>query len=265
MQRNTPKTALVLAFVLVTLLAWTAPTLEAQISRVRRFSIGLYGTYGMDMHNANFLDLPTVPVFTPRTGGTNEPAAFSNTSAWNPAFGLVMEYMLDERFGVGLRGGYATQNATLKTTATYRVGRDDGSFTDATSEYAITTDYQVINIEPMANYNVWEGLSVHAGVRLSFMTKTNYSQVETLISPSDGSFYSGTTPIRTRNSTVGAMPSATTFAVAPFAGLSYAIPIIDRLTVHPEVFYSFGIMPVVTDLKWTVNSLRPGLSVKYKF
>jgi hypothetical protein len=31
------------------------------------------------------------------------------------------------------------------------------------------------------------------------------------------------------------------------------------------VFYSFGIMPVVTDLKWTVNSLRPGLSVKYKF
>jgi hypothetical protein len=167
---------------------------------------------------------------------------------------------------VGLRGGYATQNATLKTTATYRVGRSDGTFADATSEYSITTDYQVINIEPMVNYNIWEGLYVHAGIRLSFMTKTNYSQVETLIAPSDGSFYSDTTTIiRTRNSTSGAMPSATTFAVAPFAGLSYAIPIIDRLTVHPEVFYSFGIMPVVTDLKWTVNSLRPGLSVKYKF
>lgn len=117
----------------------------------------------------------------------------------------------------------------------------------------------------MVSYNVWEGLSVHVGVRLSFVNSAKYYQVETLLEPSDGSFYSGTTVFRTRNSSTGDLPNANTFTVAPFAGISYAIPIIDRLTVHPEIFYSFGLMPVVKDLQWSVSSLRPGLSVKYKF
>lgn len=265
MQRNTFKTALFLAFALTLLSAWTAPTLEAQSVRTRRFSLGLYGAYGLDMHNVNFLDLPNVPIFTPRTGGTNEPTAFSSTNAWNPAFGIVMEYLIDDRLSVGLRANYATQNVRLATRASYRVGRDDGTFANAVSEYTINDTLQMIGVEPMVSYNVWEGLSVHAGVRLNFVNSAKYYQVETLLEPSDGSFFSGTTPFRTRNASTGDLPNANTFTVAPFAGISYAIPIIDRLTVHPEVFYSFGIMPVVKDLKWSVNSLRPGLSVKYKF
>lgn len=264
MQRNTFKTALFLSLALVVLLAWTAPTAEAQGSRPRRFSLGLYGTYGMDWHNANFLDLPTVPIFTPRTGGSNEPPAFTCTNVWNPAFGITMDYLIDERLSVGLRAHYATQNARLTTRATYRAGRGDGTFIDATSEYAISDSVQIIGVEPMASYNVWEGLSVHLGVRLNFVLSAKYYQDETLIDPADGSFFPNGT-FRTRNISTGDLPNATTFLVTPFAGVSYAIPIIDRLTVHPEVFYSVGLMPVVKDLKWTVSSLRPGLAVKYKF
>jgi hypothetical protein len=265
MNQNTLKTALRLVAVAVILFAAATERSEAQGGRPRRFSLGLYGSYGMDMHSANFLDLPNNPVFTPRTGGTNEPGPFTGTTSWNPVVGIVMEYLLDERLSVGLRAHYATQNARLTTRANYRVGRDDGTFADATSEYAISDSIQIIGLEPMASYNVWEGLSVHLGVRLNFATSARYNQSETLIAPADGSFFGGTTPIRTRNVTVGDLPNANTFTIAPIVGLSYAIPIIDRLTVQPEVFFSYGLMPVVRDLQWTVNSLRPGLAVKYKF
>ncbi|MFK0732970.1 MAG: hypothetical protein ACIWVG_17765, partial [Gloeotrichia echinulata HAB0833] len=169
---------------------------------------------------------------------------------------------------VGLRGGYATQNARLTTRSTYRVGRSDGTFDNAPSEYAISDTVRMISLEPMVSYNVWEGLSVHLGVRLNFVNTAKYYQVETLLSPSDGSFFpipTGGSPVTTRNISAGDLPNANTFTIAPFAGVSYAIPIIDRLTVHPEVFYSLGLTPVVKDLQWSVNSLRPGLSVKYKF
>lgn len=267
MNQNTFKTVLCVAFALVAFFATAADT-EAQIVRQRRFSLGLYGAYGLDFHNVNFLDLPNAPVFTPRTGGSNEPAAFSNTTTWNPAFGVVLEYLIDERLSVGLRGGYATQNTRLTTRSTYRVGRSDGTFDNATSEYAISDTVGMISLEPMVSYNLWEGLSVHVGVRLNFVNSPKYYQAETLLSPSDGSFFpipTGGSPVTRRNISAGDLPNANTFTIAPFAGISYAIPIIDRLTVHPEVFYSLGITPVVKDLQWSVNSLRPGLSVKYKF
>jgi hypothetical protein len=240
-----------------------APTLEAQSSRPRRFSMGLYGAYGLDMHNANFLDLPTRPIFRPRTGGSNEPGPFSNANAWNPAFGLTMEYMITQELGIALRGHFAFQNARLTTRSQYRVGRADGTFDNGISEFAIETDVQMIGLEPMAQYNIWEGLFVHLGARLNFVTRIDYLQYESLIAPDDGGFFPNGS--RTRNTSSGELPEATKFSIAPIVGLSYAIPIIDRLTVHPEVFYSFGLFPVVGQLAWTVNSLRPGLAVKYKF
>ena len=240
-----------------------AQTLEAQSSRPRRFSMGIYGAYGLDMHNANFLDLPTRPIFRPRTGGSNEPGPFSNANAWNPAFGITMEYMVTQELGIALRGHFAFQNARLTTRSQYRVGRDDGTFDDGVSEFSLETDVQMISLEPMAQYNIWEGLFVHLGARLNFITQIDYLQYESLIAPEDGGFF--TNGSRTRNVSSGELPEATKFSIAPIVGLSYAIPIIDRLTVHPEVFYSFGLFPVAGELAWTVNSLRPGLAVKYKF
>ena len=264
MNRNTLKTALGIALIAISIAVFAADA-EAQSLRPRRFSLGLYGSYGLDMNNIDFQDLPTAPIFTPRTGGTNEPSPFTSTNAWNPAFGLVMEYLIDDRFSVGLRANYATQNARITTRANYRVGRSDGTFADAVSEYVISDSVNVIGLEPMASYNVWEGLSVHLGVRLNFVLSAKYYQAENLLEPSDGSFFEGTTPIRTRNIRTGDLPNANTFAIAPLVGVSYAIPIIERLTVHPEVFYSFGLTPVVKDITWTVRSLRPSIAVKYKF
>lgn len=242
---------------------------EAQIQRPRRFSIGVYGGFGADLNVANFLELPTSPVFSPRTGGTNEPAAFAGaTTIGTWAAGIVMEYQITDQLNVGLRGAYSVQNSSLLTRSTYRVGRSDGTFDDGSSEFSLVSNVQAVALEPMAGYNLFEGLYVHLGARVNFATGSSYAQKETLITPTDGSFSPNSTT-RVRNERTGALPALNNITVAPLVGVSYNINVIDRLVVSPEAFFSYGIMPFVTDLPsgstWTAHSVRVGVSAKYKF
>ena len=129
-------------------------SMEAQIQKPRKFSLGVYGGFGADLNNVNFLELPTSAIFSPRTGGTNEPAAFGgNTAIGTFSAGIVMEYQLTDQLSVGLRGGYSTQNAALRTTSAYRVGRSDGTFDDGSSEFLLNSAIQFISVEPMVGYN----------------------------------------------------------------------------------------------------------------
>lgn len=252
----------------VLLMCFGAVSSEAQIQRPRKFSLGVSGGFGVDLTNANFLELPTVPIFSPRTGGTNEPTAYTGgTSIGTWAAGIVMEYLITDQLSVGLRGAYSVQNSNLLTRSNYRVGRSDGSFDDAISEYSLAASIQSIALEPMVGYNIVEGLNVHLGARLNFRIGSSYSQKETLIAPTDGGFTLA--GARVRNERTGELPKVTDLTVAPMLGLSYNINATDRLVISPEIFGTFGLMQLVTDLpsgsSWTAHSARLGVSAKYKF
>ncbi|TAE27266.1 MAG: hypothetical protein EAZ92_09570 [Candidatus Kapaibacterium sp.] len=243
-------------------------TAEAQIPKPRKFSIGVSGGFGADFGSANFLELPTAPIFAPRTGGSNEPAAYAgatNIGTWSA--GIVMEYLVTEQLSVGLRGAYSVQNSNLLTRSNYRVGRSDGTFDDGTSEFTLNANIQSVAIEPMVGYNIVEGLNVHLGARVNVTVGSAYTQRETLIAPTDGGFF--TTGGRIRNERTGTLPNVSSVTIAPMAGLSYNINLTDRLILTPEAFFAYGIMPLVSDLPqnsvWTASSARAGVSVKYKF
>jgi hypothetical protein len=243
-------------------------TAEAQIQRPRKFSIGVYGGFGADLTQANFLEMPTVPLFSVRTGGSNEPAAFNNaTTIGTWAAGIVMEYQVLEQLSVGLRGSFSVQNSNLLTRSNYRVGRSDGTFDDATSEFGLNATVQSVALEPMVGYNLFEGLYVHLGARINFAVGSSYTQQETLVAPADGGFF--TTGGRVRNQRSGTLPGINNTTVAPMAGLSYNINLTDRLVLTPEAFFAYGLMPFVSDLPststWTAHSARAGISARYKF
>ena len=155
--------------------------LKRKLLRTRRFAWAVNGTYGLDMHNVNFLDLPMCRYLRRAMAGTNEPTAFSSTNAWNPAFGIVMDYLVDDRLSVGLRGIMLRRMFDWLREPKLSGGRDDGTFAIAVSEYTIDDTVKTIGVEPMVSYNVWEGLSVHVGVRLSFVNSAKYYQIGNLV------------------------------------------------------------------------------------
>jgi hypothetical protein len=243
-------------------LAQSQTEMRTESRSTGKLSLGVFGAYNLNLHNASFLELPAAPLFTPRTGAPYEPAAFGSTSGGGLALGALLMYDLTEEMALSLRLGYGTHDASFRTTSTYPVGRADGTSADATSEYTLNTSIAAFSIEPLFSYRVVAGLQVYLGLRLSALTSTTFDQRETLLAPTDGGFDAMRS--RTRNVQSGALPQAQTLWISPVAGLGYDIPLGTSLTLSPEVFYSLGLTQVVQNVNWNVSTLRGGISLRYR-
>lgn len=243
--------------------AWNLAFSQTEAARQSgKLSLGAFGAYNLNLHNANFLELPSAPIFTPRTGAGYEPTAFTGSNSGSVALGALVMYNLTDEMALSLRLGYANHDAAFRTTATYPIGRADGTTADATSEYTLNTSIGALSVEPLFSYRIVAGLQAYLGVRLSLLTGNSLDQRETLISPSDGGFTSDRN--RTRNLQSGAIAQVQTLWVSGVAGLGYDIPLNDALVLSPEVFYSLGLTQVVQGVNWNIHTLRGGVSLRYR-
>jgi opacity protein-like surface antigen len=271
---------LVLAFALaLTATMATAQTTTEQITSTpaaqqpRKLSLGVYGAFNLDQHTANFTDLPgdvANAVFYPRTAENPGPGNFTGGSASGVAFGIVGEYKLLPELSVGLRVSYAEQRTQFRTTYSQAYGvlnsagdrLIDGT---ATSEYLLQTAIAVLGLEPLASYNVWDNLSVYLGARVGLALSGKFNQSENIVSVTAGGVnYNNNSKTRNKRDGVD-LPDLQTVQVSGVVGLGYEIPVTPRFVVAPEAFYSIGFLPVIKNLSWNVNTLRAGVSLKYKF
>jgi hypothetical protein len=163
----------IFCLVLVLAASWTIAFSQTDGRQSGKLSIGAFGAYNLNFHNASFLDIPTVPVFTPYTGAPYEPVAFGNTSNGGAAFGAVVMYNFTEELALSLRLGYGGYDALFRTTATYPVGRTDGTTADATSEYSINASIGALSIEPLVSYRIVAGLQAYLGVRMNVIANNS--------------------------------------------------------------------------------------------
>src|SRR5437764_390181 len=68
------------------------------------------------------------------------------------------------------------------------------------------------------------------------------------------------------NAQSGKIPDANKFATSLLGGVSYALPLnkSNSLYAVPELYYSFGITPIVKNISWSVNQLRGGIAILYE-
>ncbi len=241
----------------------------------RKWTLGVYGNYSLNQHSADFADLPGTTgglinaIFSPRTStsptdpnvtNTFGPPNFKGVNSSSVAFGALLELRASSELSVLLRVGYAKQDASFKTSYTQQGGRANGTAVDLTSEYTLDTKLSSFEITPMLGYKVVDELSVYAGLRIG-LTSGTFSQKETLVAPSDGTFENGT---RERNVISGDLPNFTSLQLAGVVGLGYDLNIADRLVLTPEAYYSLGLTQVIKDLTWKVNTIRAGVALKYR-
>jgi hypothetical protein len=252
----------IFCFVFVLTASWTMAFSQTDGRQSGKFSIGVFGAYNLNFHNASFLDIPTVPVFTPRNGTSYEPTAFGNTSNGGAAFGALVMYNFSEELALSLRLGYGGHNALFRTTSTYPVGRTDGTTVDATSEYSINASIGAFSIEPLVSYRIVAGLQAYLGVRVNVVANNSFDQRETLIAPTDGGFDQNRN--RSRNIRTGTIPQLQSLWFSGVAGLGYDIPLSEALILSPEAFYSLGLTRIVQGINWNINTLRGGISLRYR-
>ncbi len=215
-----------------------------------RPAYGVFGNYNLNSFNADFRSFPGVPSCCP---------LYQDGTGTGVSVGGLFEIPLSDAFRLALRAGYSSRSGSMSRTENTTVaGNLPGVF-----EHQVDASIADLGVEPLAQYNPFASLWLNLGGRVAFVSTKQFSQKETVVSPTNGIFSSGSS--RRNVVTDQAIPDGSSLFAALIGGVSYDLPINSKKTLilAPEALYSFGLTPVVSGLSWNSNSLRLGIALKY--
>ncbi len=211
---------------------------------------GIYGNLGLVSHSADFRAFPGVPNCCPK---------FQSGSGTGMSFGVLYDLPIASAWWLSLRVGYQDYSAKLTTREPELFsGGIQGEF-----EHRVTTTLSSLGLETMMHFAPVRNLRIGAGLRVASVLSKEYSQVEVIVAPADqGVFSNGKS---TRNDTSGTIPNANALAMNLLAGVSYELPLNATSTFFlvPEIQYSLGMLPIISDYDWQANALHLGIAFKY--
>ncbi len=225
-----------------------------------RSKYGIFGNLGYNMHTADFSKVPDCPSCSP---------GYRDGNGFGFALGLAYELPFSPMFALELRLSYYDFSAKLTrdeaTTVIQASSPVSGTF-----QHSFDATLNSLGLEPMLKVQLFDNFYLNAGLHLGMMLTKNFTQKEEITSPKGATFLDGNTDtgIPVRNNISGELKNTPSMYIAPLAGLSYQMPMNKQKTllIEPEIYYTFGLSKIVSnDLvsKWSANSLRFGLALKY--
>jgi outer membrane protein OmpA-like peptidoglycan-associated protein len=217
---------------------------------------GLLVGYNYNYHATDFRTLPGVPSCCPK---------YENGSGSGFYAGGIFDYPLNYLMQVTARITYSQMYAKFYAYEETPVLLD-GKEAIGEFEHYVDTKFSDFGIEPLFTYKPWNNdLGIHAGFRLSFLTSSDYYQIEKITKPADrGTFLDGRTY---RNQNYGTLSDSLNNVQFSFKlGVSYKLPFNKQhsLFVVPELFYTYHFNDLVQGRKWQVHQFSIGVSVKYR-
>lgn len=233
---------------------------NAQEKEYTNYSVQLGLYLNGNIYSGSFTALPDVP---------NCCTEFSSAFALKPAFSFGFEYdfgklLFEKKTSYILKLTYQNLSADYKENE--YIGnriRPDG-FDKIYADYILEPEITNIATEHILAWNIIEDvpLDILAGVQLGFNIKTDYYQVEKLVSPKDVSFdENGSKSI---NESSGKIPSASAFYAALSLGLRYKAYTSSGIDFMPEIQFNYGLTKPVSSIDWSISSLRAGVTMSYR-
>jgi outer membrane protein OmpA-like peptidoglycan-associated protein len=230
----------------------------AQPSDDERMKVGVFGHARLNLHVADFRQLPGVPCCGP---------GFDGGSGLGLGIGALVDLPLSERWMLQVRGMYASLGGDL-TVDEQRTVNLFGEAVPGVFRHTIDASIGAVGIEALIGYHPVQRLTIGIGPTLLLPITTTYTQTEEIIEPSVGGF-DFRAQQRSRTIGSGDLPSTTRLQLAATLQASYDIPLdaAHHWFLTPEFGASLAFINVVdfTDdaSSWKVHGLRGGLAVKY--
>lgn len=223
---------------------------QAQTSNLWR--IGVTGHVGVNIHDANFRELPNIPCCSP---------GFSGGSGFGWDAGLLVRAPLAERWFVDLRGGIMSLDGTMSVDEERTVNLF-GEATDATFRHNLESSILTLRIDVLGAYRLTKRFSLLLGPTFVLPVSATVDQREVLVLPETGTFENGQ---RERLTASADIPDVTSMLPVITLGASYDISLDDdeRWNVSPEILLSYALTDVTSAVPWTIHPLRGGVAVSY--
>jgi len=222
----------------------------------QRQSYGLFGGINFNQHSADFSgkDWEGFPNCCP---------GFENGLGLGYNFGLLYSLPLFENWDLNLRLIFIDYSALLSKEEPITLPKTDGTSYLGTFEHTVDASLSSAAFEPFFTYRSTDQLFIHLGLRTGIVLTKSFTQKEAITDPDWGVFVDSQS--RERNKRSGDIPNASALDLSLIAGLSYSLPLSNSYEwfLEPELYYHYGLLPVVSGLSWNATSLSGGLAIKY--
>jgi hypothetical protein len=258
-------TTIVCALLLTSAGVWAQTTAEKQLS------FGVFAGAGINLHNANFPEFPSAPIYTPRIGAGSEPANFSGASKAGIVVGGLVEYKFSSQWALQGRVVYADRSGNLTTSENIVIGLNtpiNGStIVNAQSNYTIESKLATLNIEPTLVFMPLSevGLRIIGGVGLNLLIGKSTTMTEALVLPAGvvaGFADAGGGQYTTSRTLLsGDLPGASSMIFTVNAGVGYDITV-GSVVITPELTGSL-MAGNFADVSWNAPALRFGVGARF--
>ena len=217
--------------------------------------LGLALGLGLNMHSADFKQLPNVDNCCPK---------FESGSGSGFSMGLSFEHYFSSKWSTELRLNYQQQDATLVASETFSAFNTSTQTTgNAEIEHRIATQLSTIGAEAMLRFQPARVWYLSAGIRVAQLSSISFQQVEQLKS-SDWIFVD--TQHSTRNEHSGDIAAINHLQTMLQLGTEFDIPLNKSrsLMLSPEVQYQLSLSQLVQNVSWSASALRFGVAFRYR-
>ena len=213
---------------------------------------GAFAGIGLGFHSASFAELPGVPSCCP---------GYREGTSWMPSLALLADYNFNDQYSAEMRLGWAVQNGTITRRQIAGNALAGSQTVDALVDHNLEVDLSNLNTDLGLRYHHADNWPwFEAGVQLAWSLGGNFKQDETLVEPVNAVFDDGRA---IRNERSGSIADLTAVRLGLQAGLSWELPVAERLSLAPTVRYTWHPQNVVKGLDWTINTLEFGLALRF--
>jgi outer membrane protein OmpA-like peptidoglycan-associated protein len=225
--------------------------------------IGLFGSYGINYHNARFDALPGTENLTDTMFGGGGGLGFTISG--------FFEKPLSHSFSLAARGSFTQADGTFRSSTETFFSTATGELVIGRFDNVLATRINTITADPLIAWHPFFGVSVYAGVRLGVSFGT--ASLTRAITEETGEItFAQNGKRELPQFTDSVMRSFFLPQIGATIGASYAIPLNPQETffLAPEVWYTHGLTPQVGTWNdgsegnfWNVHYLRGGISFRY--
>ncbi len=221
------------------------------------YKIGIYGGYNINMHSANFRELPGFP---------NCCSGFTSGSGGGFNFGGLYETKINDKLDFSLRLGISVLDASLSltkaigSTLVKDVNNPNGAEPKSVMvNYSIDSYLQLFNINPMVQYHVTNNFNLLGGLKIGYMSG-NFDQKEVITEPNNVVFKAENSLVR-NHSIANGIPDLNKLQLFMNFGAGYLLPLSKSIFVQPEIMYNLALMNV-SSVSWKANHLSMNAAFK---
>lgn len=238
----------------VLLTAFFPLLVHAQEDELRN-AFGIFGSAGLNVHQADFKSLPGVPNCCP---------TFGNENGFGFGGGFFYDIALGTNSFFELKADVQSNGLTLK--AQEKTSMIAGSESlDGVFEHTMKSTLWSGNLGMLYGFSLAPSFQLLIGAYGGYRVKHTFEQKETIIEPATrGTFIEN--GLRVRNEYAGDIPETQKIIAGPSLGVRLLFPMNSSgsLFLSPQLFAGANIMTVVKSTDWRDHWLMGGLGLVFR-